>query len=92
MNPKPCRSAKSSSWTGDTIERRRLIVIRVITVQDPIDPRNADRRADSRIGRILAHQSGVMRKPQAEIERQPGRDFVLILHESEVELAQCFSV
>src|ERR1039458_585461 len=58
--------------TGEAVERRRLVVIRVVTVQGPMQPWNADRHAQPRVGGVLIHQTAIMRKPHAEVQREPG--------------------
>ena len=72
--------------TGQAVERRRLIVIRVVAVQHPVQSRNADRRAQTRIGGVLIHQSAVVRQPNAEIEREPRRGLVLIFQKQRVRI------
>ena len=57
--------------TGETVERRRLVVIRVVAVQRPVQTRNADGRAEPRIGGILINQPFVVRESNAEVEGEP---------------------
>ena len=71
MKPISLRHRELERRTGQAVERRRLIVIRVVAVQRPIQARNSDRRAQPRIGGIFVDQAAVVRQPHAKIERQP---------------------
>ena len=72
------RHRKIERRTGEAVERRRLVVIRVVAVQRPVQARNADGRAEPRIGGVLIEQARVVREPDAEIESEPRSDLVLI--------------
>ena len=67
--------------TGQAVERRRLIVVGVVAVQNPVEFRNPNGPAHPRIGRVLVHQPPVVREPQPEIQRQPRCHTILILRE-----------
>ena len=72
------RHRKIERRTGEAVERRRLVIICVVAVQRPVQARNADGRAQPRIGGVLIQQSAVVREPDAEVEREPRHNLVLI--------------
>ena len=62
----PLRNRKLERRAGEAVERRRLVVIRIVTVQRPVQTGNANGRAESRIGGVLIHQPRVMRQAEAQ--------------------------
>ena len=81
MKSKPWRLREGERGSGEAIERRLLVVIRVVAVHDPVQTRNADGRSEARVGCVFVDEAGVVGEAQAEIERQPVRCFVLIFEE-----------
>ncbi len=56
---------------GQAVERRRLVVIRVVSVHRPMQARNADGRAQSGIGGVFVDQPAVVREADAQVEGEP---------------------
>src|SRR5271166_1042744 len=79
--PEALCQRKIERWPAEAVERRRLVVIRVVAVQRPVQARNPDSRAEPRIGRVLTQQPAIVREPDAQVEREPGGDLVLIFQE-----------
>ena len=82
----PLRHRKIERRTGQAVERRRLVVIRVVAVQRPVQTRNADGRAEPRIGGVLIEQPAIVREPDAEVEREPRSGLVLIFQKERVRV------
>src|SRR5579871_604585 len=73
--------SKLQRRSGQTVEGRRLIVISVVAVQYPAQPRNANRAAQAGVECVFMNQAAVVLDAKAEIQRKPGVHFVLIFHE-----------
>src|ERR1035438_8651618 len=82
----PLRNRKLERWTGETVERRGLVVIRIVAVESPVETRNPYGRAEPRIGGVLIDQPRVMREADAEVECEPRSRLVSIFQKQRVRI------
>src|SRR5712692_2568807 len=86
QEPEPLLEGQIEQRSGDCRERRRLIVAAVIAAEDPVEFRHANRRAHSRVCRILGERAGKVRQPYAAIECQPARQLELVFQEQSFQV------
>src|SRR5271165_4746531 len=72
--------------TGNGVERRRLVKIRISGPQHPVQFRNCDGHAQPRIERVFRDASGKVRHPDSAGERQPGRRLELVLQKARKQI------